>query len=343
MRRTTLTVTVLGVTAELAATLGLVAPAIAQTSPEPTQGSISIALADAPTDRQGDSRARIYIVDHLHQGDRIVRHVAVGNTTNDALAIEVYAAAASLKGGQFVFGDGHARNELASWTTVDPAVLQVAPHTTATATVTVAIPANAVDGERYAVVWAQPPASGGNVPVVNRVGVRMYVSVGEGAEPVTDFHIDNLVAARDASGRPVVRTRVTNTGGRAIDLSGSLQLDHGPGSLSAGPFPMQLGTTLAPKESAPATARLDKNLPNGPWKATVTVVAGDVTHKAQATITFPSGAGASSKPVVAESVKRQRRILIPIAILLVLGMLAALAFVLQRQRRAGAVAPAVPG
>lgn len=291
--------------------------ALAQTA----AGSVSIRLLDAPTNRQNDPRARIYIVDHLHQGDRIVRHIELGNGTDQPVALEVYAAAASLKNGQFVFGDGRASNELSSWTSIDPATVQVPPHGTATTTVTVAIPKSAVDGERYAVVWAQPPASGGNVPVVNRVGIRMYVSVGSGAEPTTDFKIDNLVASRDAQGRPVVSTTVTNTGGRAIDLSGSLQLTNGPGSLTAGPFSMRLGTTLAPHESAPAVVELDKNLPNGPWDATVTVVTGDVTHKAKATITFPSGAGTSSKPVVAESVKQQRRILIPVAGVLVAGAL----------------------
>src|SRR5207248_1755633 len=172
---------------------------------------------------------------------------------------------------QFTFGDGRAKNELSTWTTVEPGTVQVPAHGAATTVVTVTIPKDAVDGERYAVVWAQPPASGGNVPVVNRVGIRMYVSVGEGAEPVTDFRIDSLVASRDAQGHPVVSALVTNTGGRAIDLSGSLELSSGPGSLAAGPFAMQLGTTLAPKEHAPATVHLDKSLPDGPWKATVTV------------------------------------------------------------------------
>jgi hypothetical protein len=130
-----------------------------------------------------------------------------------------------------------------------------------------------------------------------------------------------------------VRAKVTNTGRRAIDLSGSLQLTDGPGSLSAGPFPVQVGTTLAPGEAAPATVRLDRSLPNGPWKATVTVTSGDVTRKAQATITFPSHPGTSAKPVVAESVKRQRRVLIPIALVLVVLLLLAIVLAVLGQRR----------
>ena len=32
-----------------------------------SQGSISIGLAEAPTNRADDPRAKVYIVDHLHQ------------------------------------------------------------------------------------------------------------------------------------------------------------------------------------------------------------------------------------------------------------------------------------
>jgi hypothetical protein len=320
----------------VALTLGLLAPpAFGQ-----TPGSISIRLAEGPSNRQDDPRARIYVVDHLHQGDRIERKVEVGNGTDQPVAIELYAAAASLKEGQFQFGDGRASNDLTKWTSISPSTLTIPARGTATATITVAVPGDALDGERYAVVWAQPPASGGTVPVVNRVGVRMYVSVGEGAEPTTDFRIDNLVAARDDDGNPVVRTTVTNTGGRAIDLSGELELTDGPGSLKAGPFPVQLGTTLAPGESAPATVKLDKDLPDGPWQATVRVTAGDVEHEAKATITFPSEAGTSAEPVVAESVKRQRRVLIPLATVLATGVFVgagASAWQLRRRRRAALV------
>ena len=320
-------------------TLALFAAALALLAPVPAgaQGGpgLSIRLLDAPSDRRDDPRARIYIIDHLRQGGRIDRHVELGNTTDKPLTVSVYAAAAKLADGQFRFGDGHAANDLTRWTTITPASLVVPPHGTGTAAVTVAVPADATDGERYAVVWAELPPSGGTAAVVNRVGVRMYVSVGEGKEPVTDFRIDTLTAARDAEGRPVVRTTVTNTGGRAVDLSGELQLRNGPGSLSAGPFDVELGTTLAPGEAAPAVINLDKDLPAGPWDATVTVRSGELVKEARATITFPTAAGTAAKPVVAESVRHQRRVLIPIAValaLLVLGGLGAYALRLRRRR-----------
>jgi len=325
MRRTILA----ALAALLLATALTSLPAVAQTA----ANAVSIRLADAPTDRADDPRARIYIVDHLHQGDRIVRHVEVGNGTGQTQTMEVYAAGATVADGQWKVADGRTQSELSSWTTVSPRTLVIPAGGKAQATVTVDVPRDAVDGERYAVVWTQPPESAGAVGVVNRVGVRMYVSVGEGPEPVTDFRIDNLVAARDARGRPVVRAKVTNTGRRAIDLSGSLQLSDGPGSLRAGPFPVQLGTTLGPAESAPATVTLAADLPDGPWKATVTVTSGEVTRKAQATITFPSDAGTSAKPVTAESVKRQRRVLLPLALALLLAVVLALLVLAWRRRR----------
>ena len=196
------------------------------------------------------------------------------------------------------------------------------------------IPKNAVDGERYAVIWAEQPASGGNVPVVNRVGIRMYLSVGEGAEPVTDFSIATLVPSRDKDGNPIVSTTVKNTGGRAIDLSGQLQLTDGPGSLNAGPFSVQLGTTLAPNDTAPATVKLDKGLPDGPWKATVTIRSGEIEKKAQATITFPSKAGAAGNAVKAKSLdESKRKILIPIAIVLLIAALAGGAYALRLRKK----------
>ena len=43
----------------------------------------------------------------------------------------------------------------------------------------------------------------------------------------------------------MVLATVHNTGGRALDMNGTLQLPAGPGGLSAGPFPANLGVTLA--------------------------------------------------------------------------------------------------
>ena len=297
------------------------------------RGSVSIRLLDAPTERRDDPRAQIYVVDHLEQGDRIERRIEVGNTTATDTTIKLYAAAATVRDGRFSFGEGRARNELTSWTTVTPGEVAVPRGGKATATVTVDVPDDAVDGERYAVVWAELPSSGGQAAVINRVGVRMYVSVGEGDEPESDFRIETLTAGREEDGTPVVRTSIENTGGRALDINGRMTLDDGPGGLRAGPFNVEVGTTLAIGERAPATVHLDKDLPNGPWDATVTIRSGELSRTAKATITFPEAAGTEAEPVEAESVRKQRRVLIPIAVVLVLALLLALVLLALRRRR----------
>lgn len=294
--------------------LALAIPLAAPTATAQDGGSIGIGLVDAPTDRRDDPRAHSYIVDHLNQGATITRHVKVSSTVQEPTNVQLYVAAATLEDGEFVFGEGRAENDLTDWTTIDPPEVSVPPNGEVQAEVTIAVPTDATDGERYGVIWAELPGSGGSANVVNRVGVRIYLSVGEDEEPVTDFTIDTLTARREEDGTPVVETSVTNIGGRAIDLSGTLQLTNGPGSLAAGPFDVQIGTTLAPGATAPARIPLDQNLPDGPWDAVVTIRSGRIEHEAKATITFPSEAGDAAPPVEADSgVEQQRKILIPVA------------------------------
>ena len=103
-----------------------------------------------------------------------------------------------------------------------------------TATVTIAVPSDAASGEQYGVVWAEArsaPGAGGGVIQVSRVGIRLYVSVGPGGPPRANFAIDSLTAERAPDGRPTVVAAVHNTGRRALDLNGTLQLLSGPGGL----------------------------------------------------------------------------------------------------------------
>ena len=121
-----------------------------------------------------------------------------------------------------------------------------------------------------------------------------------------------------------------NTGGRALDMSGTLRLLAGPGGLNAGPFPAQLGTTLAIGAIEPVTILLDKRLPAGPWKARVDLHSGLVERHSQATITFPAAREASSWPSF---------IVVLAALALLLGMIALVVVFRHRSparlRRAG--------
>ena len=215
-------------------------------------GSITIRLLDAAVDRRDDPRSRIYINDHLSPGDRITRRVEVVNTTGRPQRLLFYAGAADVVAGSFAIQDGRGANELTGWTSVEPADAVLPDGGRQVLKVTVSVPRDAPDGERYAAILAErPPAATrpGAVSAGARVGIRMYVSVGEGKEPASDFEVTTLQARRQQDGLPAVTAEVTNTGGRALDLSGDLELTDGPGGLSAGPFAAELGRTLAPGDT----------------------------------------------------------------------------------------------
>jgi hypothetical protein len=203
--------------------------------------------------------------------------------------------------------------------------------------VTVKVPADAAPGEQYAAVWAEisaPPADTGIV-MVNRIGIRMYLSVGPGNAPASNFTVDSLTAQRAPDRHPVVTAQVHNTGGRALDISGTLSLSDGPGSLSAGPFPAQLGTTLAPGQTTTMTVSLDKQLPDGPWSADLTLKSGLLEKNVQARIQFPPDPGAAAPVVPVAPQKTADYLWVVIgALVLVAALAIAFLIIVARRRRA---------
>ena len=290
-------------------------------------GSIGIRLVDVPVDSGNDPLARSYIVDRVAPGTTIRRRVEVVNTTGSTAAVAIYPAAASLRRSKFGFAPGHTGNELSSWTSLSRGVIRLPPGRKAIETVTVAVPNEATFGERYAVVWAevtqQAPVAGG-VTLVNRVGVRMYLSIGPGGAPPANFVIRSLVAKRSATGERLVTARVQNKGQRTLEISGNLTLSEGPGGLSAGPIPVKLGTALVPGESRRVNVRLDEQLPRGPWRAQMQLRSGSIQRLAVASITFPRSAAAANAPAAKDSPRPYRQLGLVGVILL--ALLAAAAF-----------------
>lgn len=294
-----------------------------------------IRLLDAPTERRADPRAALYVVDHVQPGSSFTRRFEVSNGTDQPARLELYAAAADTRGGRFTARDGRAANELTAWTTVSPSSVQLAPGQTAIGAVTVEVPVGVTDGERYAAVLLQAPSAveENGLVVTNRVGIRMYVSVGEGPEPASDFVVDTLTAGRAGGGSPVVLAEVENTGQRALDMSGTLTLAEGPGGTTAGPFVATLGTTLGVGDRAPVETLLAPGLPDGPWLATLTLRSGTLERQATATLTFPDQAGTSAAPVAAENLPlgEDPSVVVPVAAGL-LGLAALLLLLLCRRR-----------
>jgi hypothetical protein len=276
----------------LAAAVTLQAPGVlAATPPRPVgPDSFGIQLLGSANAALTNPLARTYIVSGLAPGTSITRVVEISNTTRSTADVVVYAAAASFNHGIFAFASGRSQNDLSRWTSMSQDVLRVPAGGAAFDTVTIDVPKLASAGERYAVVWAAMSTTaqvGHGVVLVNRVGVRMYVSIGHGGLPVANFRVGGLGGRRSAAGQPLVFANIHNSGQRTLALVGELTLADGPGGLVAGPFPVKLGAALAPGDSELLTVTLNKILPRGPWQAKIRLSSGPLARTATATITFP--------------------------------------------------------
>jgi hypothetical protein len=263
-----------------------------------SSGGIGVRLVDVPTASR-NPLARSYIVDALAPGTSVRRRVEIRNSTRAPADVVVYPGAAHFRRGNFSFASGRTRNELAGWTSVSRGALRLQPGTSVFETVTIKVPKSAASGERYAVLWAAvsgPAPAGGGVTLVNRVGVRMYVSVSPGGAPPSSFAIGVLTAERSATREPLVVANVRNSGRQTLDIGGILTLSAGPGGLRAGPFPVTLRAALAPGASEQASVRLDRRLPRGPWRAELRLTSGTIERSAVATISFPIVVPAAKVP-----------------------------------------------
>jgi hypothetical protein len=293
----------------------------------PSIGGVGVRLVDLSPNVRSDPLARSYIVDRLAPGTTLHRRIEISNTTHSPVGVAVYTSGAELHQGQFAFAQGRSRNELSSWTSVTRPTLTLAPGARALETVTVSVPKLASSGERYAVVWAEmsaPTSATAGIKLVNRVGVRLYLSIGPGGAPPASFAVGALIAERSAAGAPRLVARVRNNGRRTLDITGSLTLSDGPGGLRAGPFAVALGTTLPPGQSEPAIVTFDKRLPSGPWRAQLLLRSGFVDRSSVATITFPPANSVTNK-------SKSDHLILAASVLL--ALLAVGGFVLVRSHR----------
>lgn len=277
----------------LAAIIFPVSQSVASLSAQQTAdtGGIGIRIFETSAATHQDPLARSYIVNRLAPGASVRRQVEVTNGTHSVANVSVYPAAATLLHGEFAFAGGHSRNELSSWTSVSSPTLRLSPGARAIETVTIHAAKDAASSERYGVIWAEVSvqASGSRgVTLANRVGIRMYVSVGPGGTPPLNFVIGALSAKRAAaSGQALLLAKVHNKSRRTIAISGNLTLSHGPGGVRAGPFAAKLALPLSPGATKLLTIRLDKRLPRGPWRAELRLQSGTVRRIVTAQITFP--------------------------------------------------------
>lgn len=301
--------------------------------PEPGLG---IRLLEAPSARANDARARSYIVDFVSPGTTFTRAFEVSNGTKRSITVDLYDGAARVQGGAFVPDERGVENRLTSWMTVTPDKARLGVGARTRASVRVAVPDNAPPGEYYGVVWAELPGvapPGGGAAVANRVGIRVYLGVGAGGEPPTDFTLDSFTPTLSPDGHPGVNIRTCNGGRRAVDLTGELTLAEGPGGVSAGPFKSEGSPSLAPEQCGEVAIRLDPKLPRGPWKASVVLRSGEEERVATATITFPEEVGGSGRAVTAEPAASGARGIPLVVALLALFAVGLFIFLLLWRRR----------
>lgn len=306
-----------------AVSAGVLAPSTSTAAPAPQAphgtshdpGSIGIRLVDVPTDLADDPRAREYIIDNLVPGTVIHRRIRVVNNSTSAQHVAVYPDAAAITHGSFIGARGGTRNDVTTWTKLGRTSLDIPAGGTADDTVTIAVPADAAPGERYAVLWAQvsDTHSAGGVTLVTRTGIRVYLSVGGDNPPSAAFTVDSMTAERNPAGDAVVMAQVHNTGGRAVDLSGTLSLSKVSGNLTAGPYPVKLGTTLAPGQSEPVTVPVTDQVADGPWNATIDLKSGLLDETAHARIAFPHTPGIADAAAVTSTRTPTRLVLITAA------------------------------
>ncbi|AVT36550.1 hypothetical protein C6W10_08745 [Plantactinospora sp. BB1] len=267
-------------------------PPAASTAP---QVGVSVRLLDAPVNRREDSRAYHYIVDHVKPGTTVRRRIVVSSASEIRREVAVYPAAATVDKATWVVAPDRTANELSSWVTVDRNRLDLDPDERATVWTTIRVPEDAAAGERYAVLWAQTAGlADSTVRHIGRAGVRIYLSVGPGGEPASDFTITDLTGTRAPDGTATLTASVTNTGKRALDLDGTLQLKDGPDNLNSGPFKVE-APTLALGATATVQVPIGRNTPDGPWTAKLELASGWTRRTATGQVTF-TRPGAVAKP-----------------------------------------------
>jgi len=315
---------------------GAVAPvgmAFASSPDQPAAGSGSVGIRLVPLAGASPdgTLASSYVVDRLAPGTNLTRSVEIDNTTRSTIDVSVYPAGAGIVRGRFAFAPGHGGNELSSWTSVSDDLVRLAPGTEAFDTLTISVPHTASSGERYGVLWAEvsaSPVAGGGVTLVNRVGVRLYLSIGPGGGPSSGFTIGPLTAERSSSGKQFVAAKVRNSGQSTLDITGNLALSNGPDGLRAGPFAATLVTVVAPGVSEPVTVQLDSVLPRGPWRADLSLTSGLLHDSAENMITFPPNAVVAKPPVTVGF----PMLLLVVIVLLVMLAIAVLGLLVSRRR-----------
>ena len=151
---------------------------------DPTSvGSIGIRISQIPADVLNHPYSKAYIVSRVYPGVPLTQRLEVFNTSSQKFEVSIYPGKATFSRGKFEVANGRTGNELTKWTKLSPGVVNLKPGESKFVNVTILPPDDAPSIQQFGVIWAEvhgaPNPSG--ITSVSRVGIRMYVPVGDSA------------------------------------------------------------------------------------------------------------------------------------------------------------------
>ena len=152
-------------------------------------GSIGIRISEIPANVADHPYAKVYIVSRLTPGVEMKQRLEVFNTSPKEFKVSLYPGLATFTNGEFKIGEGRMGNTLTGWTKLSPDNVIVKPGESKFFNVTISPPADAASVTQYGVIWAEVAGTPNEAGItsVSRVGIRMYVPVGDSPEtPISD-------------------------------------------------------------------------------------------------------------------------------------------------------------
>lgn len=209
----------------------VLALAVAVAAPLPASGAETAEFSLRP-DRpaSAEARDRSYVVRTVQPGDEFTDRLLAVNLTDAPLELDVAPVDATITAdGQFA--PGATAEADGRWVAVAPNRVRVPARGTMPVDVRIRVPADAAAGDHIAAVVAQKaggPTGSGNVRLVQRVGVRVYLTVQSSGESsrtgglVRSFEIKDL---RWTHG--TFEIDVQNTGDLLVEPLGTLTISRG--------------------------------------------------------------------------------------------------------------------
>ena len=147
-------------------------------------GSVGIRISEIPANVADHPYAKVYIVSRLVPGVEMKQRLEVFNTSPKEFKVSLYPGLATFSNGEFKIGEGRMGNTLTSWTKLTPDTVVIKPGESKFFTVTISPPADAASVTQYGVIWAEVAGTPNEAGItsVSRVGIRMYVPVGNSSE-----------------------------------------------------------------------------------------------------------------------------------------------------------------